>query len=144
MFTVRDILREKGDQVFAISPDASVYEALKEMEAKNVGALLVFEGKALVGIISERDYARKIILRQKHSQNTPVRDVMTTEMLTVTPDKRLDECMQLITDKRIRHLPVIENEAVAGVISIGDIVKGIIEHKEFVIEQLERYIKGHR
>ena len=140
---VRDILREKGTAVYSISPDATVYDALKLMAEKNVGALLVLDGDRLAGIISERDYARKIILKDKLSKETRVKEIMTTEILTVTPAMDLDECMELITDKRLRHLPVVENDRVLGIISIGDIVKGIIDHKESVIEQLESYIKGH-
>jgi len=143
MYCARDILREKGSQLYTTSPDASVYEALKEMDEKDVGALLVFEDKQLVGIISERDYARKMILKGKHSRDTPVREVMTTSIATVTPDKDLEECMELIVARRIRHLPVVEGDEVTGIISIGDIVKGIIEHKEFLIEELRKYIRGH-
>jgi CBS domain-containing protein len=140
---IRDILREKGTAVYSISPDDTVYDALKLMAEKNVGALLVLDGDRLAGIISERDYARKIILKDKLSKETRVKEIMTTEILTVTPAMDLDECMELITDKRLRHLPVVENDRVLGIISIGDIVKGIIDHKESVIEQLESYIKGH-
>ena len=142
MYCARDILREKGSQVYSTSPDATVYEALQKMDQYNVGALVVFEGEKMVGIISERDYARKMILKGRHSQDTPVRDIMTASVLTVTPDKDLETCMELITDKHTRHLPVVENDRLIGIISIGDIVKGIIEHKEFVIDELEKYIKG--
>jgi len=144
MYCVRDILREKGSQIYSTSPDATVYQALKEMDEKDVGALLVFEGQQLVGIISERDYARKMILKGKHSRDTPVREVMTASIVTVTPDKDLEECMEMITGRRIRHLPVMEGDEVRGIISIGDIVKGIIEHKEFLIEELKKYIQGQR
>ena len=144
MYTARDILREKGTQVYSILPDATVYEALKKMDQHNIGALVVVEGEQMVGIISERDYARKMILKGRHSQDTAVRDIMTTPVVTVTPDKDLEECMELFADKHTRHLAVVEGEQLAGIISIGDIVKGIINHKEFVIEELEKYIKGHR
>jgi len=144
MYCARDILREKGGQVYDISPDATVYEALQKMDQYNVGALVAFEGEKIAGIISERDYARKLILKGRHSQDTPVRDIMTTSVTTVTPDKNLEECMELFTDKHTRHLPVIEDDRVVGIISIGDIVKGIIDHKESIIEQLESYIKGWR
>jgi len=144
MYTVRDVLREKGAQVHTTTPDTTVYEALKVMAEKNLGALVVFEKGEMVGIISERDYARKMILRGKHSQDTPVAEIMTTRVTTVTPDQNLEICMELISDKHVRHLPVIEEERVVGIISIGDIVKGIISHKESVIEQLEKYIKGQR
>jgi len=144
MYTVRDVLREKGAQVHTTTPDTTVYEALKVMAEKNLGALVVFEKGEMVGIISERDYARKMILKGKHSQDTPVAEIMTTRVTTVTPDQNLEICMELISDKHVRHLPVIEEERVVGIISIGDIVKGIISHKESVIEQLEKYIKGQR
>ncbi|MGA2226281.1 MAG: CBS domain-containing protein [Syntrophobacteraceae bacterium] len=143
MRNVRDILRDKGTAVYSISPDASVYDALRLMAEKNVGSLLVLEGDRMAGMISERDYARKIVLMDKLSRETKVKEIMTTEVLTVTPDTDLDDCMELITDKRVRHLPVVENDRVLGIVSIGDIVKGIIDHKESVIEQLESYIKGH-
>ena len=143
MRNVRDILRDKGTAVYSISPDASVYDALRLMAEKNVGSLLVLEGDRMAGMISERDYARKIVLMDKLSRETKVKEIMTTEVLTVTPDMDLDECMKIITDKRVRHLPVVEDDGVIGIISIGDIVKGIIDHKESVIEQLESYIKGH-
>ncbi len=143
MRNVRDILREKGTAVYSISPDATVYDALKLMAEKNVGALVVFDGDRMVGMISERDYARKIVLKNKFSRETRIKEIMTAEVITVTPAMDLDHCMELITDKRMRHLPVVENDRVVGIISIGDVVKGIIEHKEFVIGQLENYIKGH-
>ena len=144
MYTVRDVLREKGAHVYTTSPDTTVYEALMVMNENDVGALVVFEKGEMVGIISERDYARKMILRGKHSQDTPVAEIMTTQVITVTPDQNLEACMELISGKRIRHLPVIEKTEVVGIISIGDIVRGIITHKESVIEQLEKYIKGQR
>ncbi len=143
MRNVRDILRDKGTAVYSISPEDTVYDALKLMAEKNVGALLVLDGDRLAGLISERDYARKIILEDRSSRETKVKEIMTTDVLTVTPDKDLDECMELITEKRKRHLPVVENDRVLGIISIGDIVKGIIDHKEFLIGQLESYIKGY-
>jgi CBS domain-containing protein len=141
---VRDILREKGRTVHSISPEATVFDALKTMADKNVGALAVFKGDELVGIISERDYARKIVLRSKFSKDTPVNEIMSTDVATVIPDSDIEKCMELMTEKRVRHLPVVEGEHVVGIISIGDIVKGIIDHKEAIIEQLEAYIKGRR
>ncbi len=144
MKTVRDILREKGDTVYSIAPDATVYEALALMADKNIGGLVVLEKDQIVGLISERDYARKVILKEKHSQDTPVRKIMATNVITVDPDKDIEECMELMTDHRIRHLPVIADEKLSGIISIGDIVKEIITHKEYIIEQLENYIKGWR
>jgi CBS domain-containing protein len=140
---VRDILREKGTAVYSISPDDTVYDALKLMAEKNVGALLILDGDRLAGLISERDYARKIVLKEKLSRETKVKEIMTADVLTVAPAMALDECMELITEKRMRHLPVVENDRLLGLISIGDVVKGIIDHKESVIEQLEGYIKGH-
>jgi CBS domain-containing protein len=144
MKTARDLLREKGTQVYSTSPDASVYDALQLMADKNIGALIVFEGDRMVGLISERDYARKIVLKNKFSRETAVAEIMSRDVVTVSPDRNLEECMEVITARRVRHLPVVEDDHVLGIISIGDIVKGIIEHKEFVIEQLEYYIKGWR
>ena len=144
MKTARDLLREKGTQVYSTSPDASVYDALQQMADKNIGALIVFEGDRMVGLISERDYARKIVLKNKFSRETAVAEIMSRDVVTVSPDRNLEECMEVITARRVRHLPVVEDDHLLGIISIGDIVKGIIEHKEFVIEQLEYYIKGWR
>jgi CBS domain-containing protein len=140
---VRDVLREKGATVYSIGPDDSVYDALELMAKNDVGALMVFENDRLVGIISERDYARKIILHNKLSKKTKVKEIMTVAVNTVTPSTDLKECMELFTEKRVRHLAVIENDRVAGIISIGDAVKGVIDHHENTIEQLEGYIKGH-
>ena len=144
MKTVKDILRAKGFKVYSISPDATVYEALKRMAKKNVGSMLVFEGKDLVGMISERDYSRKTILKGRLSKDTAVREIMTTSVVSVHPDDDIEGCMELFTDKHIRHLPVVENGKVVGIVSIGDIVKSIIDYKEFIIEELENYIKGKR
>ena len=144
MKTVKDILRAKGSKVYSISPDATVYEALKRMAKKNVGAMLVFEGTDLVGLISERDYSRKTILEGRLSKDTAVREIMTTAVVTVHPDDDIEACMELFTDKRVRHLPVIEKGRIVGIVSIGDVVKSIIDYKEFIIEELENYIKGKR
>jgi CBS domain-containing protein len=144
MKTVKDILRAKGSKVYSISPDATVYEALKRMAKKNVGAMLVFEENNLVGLISERDYARKTILKGRLSKETAVREIMTTEVATVHPNDDIEECMELFTDKHIRHLPVLDKGKIVGLVSIGDIVKGIIDYKEFIIEEMENYIKGKR
>jgi CBS domain-containing protein len=144
MRTVKDILRAKGSKVHSISPDATVYEALKRMAKKDVGAMVVFEGNDLIGLISERDYSRKTILKGRFSKETAVREIMTTEVITVHPDDDIEECMELFTDKHVRHLPVIEKGKVVGIVSIGDIVKSIIDYKEFIIEELENYIKGKR
>jgi len=144
MDTVRHLLQEKGHQYHAIAPDAMVYEALRLMSEKEIGALLVLERGRLVGIISERDYARKVILKGKSSLDTPVREVMTGKVVFVRPENTLEECMALMTDKRVRHLPVLEGDQIQGVISIGDLVKATIAHKDFVIRQLENYITGSR
>jgi CBS domain-containing protein len=142
MRKVRDILETKGRDVWSIEPGASVYDAMKLMADKGIGALLVMEGPKLVGIISERDYARKIILQGRSSPTTEVREIMTPRVAYVEPDRNVEECMALMTDKRIRHLPVMEQGQVCGVISIGDLVKAIIAEQKFIIEQLERYISG--
>lgn len=144
MHTVSHCLQTKGSQVYSIHPEASVYEALDLMADKDIGALLVMEGERLVGIFSERDYARKIILHGKSSRETPVREIMTPRVVVIRPDQSLDDCMALMTGKHIRHLPVVEGDKVVGVISIGDVVKEIIAEQEFVIEQLENYITGER
>jgi CBS domain-containing protein len=125
-----------------MAPDAMVYDALKLMADKNVGAVLVMDADRLVGILSERDYARKVILHGKSSKDTPIREIMTQRVVYVRPEQTAEECMALMTDKRVRHLPVLEDDQVVGVISIGDVVKSIISEQEFIIEQLERYISG--
>jgi CBS domain-containing protein len=145
MKTVRELLRNKGYHVYSIGPDASVYEALTLMAEKDVGALLVLDNAGqLVGILSERDYARKIVLKGKTSRETPVREIMTEKVVWVRPDQTIEECMALMTNKHIRHLPVMEEGRLLGVISIGDVVKDIISEQEFVIAQLENYITGKR
>jgi CBS domain-containing protein len=140
--SVRVILRTKGPEVWSMAPDAMVYDALKLMAEKNVGAVLVMDANRIVGILSERDYARKVILHGKSSKDTPVRAIMTQRVVYVRPEQTAEECMALMTDKRVRHLPVLEDDQVVGVISIGDVVKSIISEQEFIIEQLERYISG--
>jgi CBS domain-containing protein len=144
MKTVRDLLRVKGGATWSIAPAATVYEALALMAEKDVGALLVLEAGNLVGIVSERDYARKVALRGKTSRETPVREIMTARVVWVRPEQTIEECMSLMTNKRIRHLPVLEGERLIGVISIGDVVKAIISEQEFIIAQLENYITGQR
>ena len=144
MKTVKDILGAKRSKVYFISPDATVYEALNRMAEKNVGSMLVFEGKNLLGLISERDYSRKTILKGRLSKDTAVREIMTTSVVSVHPDDDIEACMELFTDKHVRHLPVIEKGKVVGIVSIGDVVKSIIDYKEFIIEELENYIKGKR
>ena len=142
MKTVAQILRTKGHEVLSISPEMSVFEALGLMAEKNVGALLVVEGGRLAGIFSERDYARKVILKGKSSKETLVREIMSSHVLYVRPEQTIEDCMALMTDKRVRHLPVLDAERVVGVISIGDVVKDIISEQEFLIEQLQNYITG--
>lgn len=142
MKTARDILSAKGKEIWSISSADTVFDAVKLMAEKGVGALLVMDGGKLVGIITERDYARKIILAGKTSRESFVGDVMTRKVLCVPPDRAVDECMALMTDKRARHLPVIEHKQVIGVISIGDLVKATINEQQFLIEQLQQYISG--
>ena len=142
MDTAESLLKTKGHDILSVPPDASVYDALKLMADKGVGALLVMDKSELVGIISERDYARKIILKGKTSKDTLVREIMTAKVIYVKIDTSVHECMALMTEKRIRHLPVFSGEQLVGVISIGDVVKDIISEQEFVIEQLEKYITG--
>jgi CBS domain-containing protein len=142
MMTVKQILDEKGYKVWTVAPDAQVFDALKLMAEKGVGALVVTEKDEVVGVLSERDYARKIILLGRHSQNTPVRDIMTAQVYGVHLDTTAEECMALMTDKHIRHLPVCKDEKLAGIISIGDVVKAIISHQKVTIENLENYILG--
>jgi len=142
MTTVRDILDRKGRQVWAIDPEASVYRALEVMSDQRVGALMVLERGRLVGVVSERDYARKIALQGKSSRDTKVRDIMTGRPVCVTPAQRIEECMALMTEKSVRHLPVIDGDRLDGVVSIGDVVKATISHQEFIIEQLEHFIAG--
>ena len=142
MINVRDILQEKGNQIWSVSPDTSVFDALGLMAEKNLGALVVLEQEKIAGIFSERDYARKVILKGKASRDTSVKEIMTTDVTCVHPGQSVEECMALMTDKRIRHLPVLEEEKLVGVISIGDVVKAIISDREFMIKQLENYITG--
>lgn len=142
MQLVSQILRNKGYDVYSVSPDATVFDALKLMAEKNIGAVVVREDDQVVGIMSERDYARKVILEGKSSKNIPVRDIMSTRVLYVRPDQTVHDCMVLMIDKRIRHLPVMEEDKLKGLLSIGDVVKAVIAEKEYVIEQLENYIAG--
>lgn len=138
--TVRSILNTKGNQVWSIAPDQTVFEALKLMGEKEIGALTVIKNDRLVGVISERDYARKVILKGRTSRDTLVREIMSSSVVTVHPGQSVQECMALMTEKRIRHLPVLDGDRLIGVISIGDLVKAIIAEQEFVIQQLETYI----
>lgn len=140
MATVRQVLEEKGDTVWTIGPDASVYDAVALMAEKEIGSLAVMQGGRLVGLITERDYARKVILMGRASKDTPVRDIMTTRVIYARPDQSVEECMAVITDQRVRHLPVLENGRLIGLVSIGDLVKSIIAEQQFTIEQLVQYI----
>jgi CBS domain-containing protein len=141
MTTIRQVLARKPD-VYSVPPEATVLDALKRLEEKNVGALLVMKGDRLIGIFSERDYARRMILHGRSSRETAVREVMTQEVFTITPDATAGECMAHMTDRHIRHLPVIEAGKVVGVISIGDIVRAVMEDMRFTIRQLESYIRS--
>ncbi len=141
MKTVEQILDGKGSDVWSITPDASVLEAIKLMAEKEVGALLVMTGEKPVGIVSERDYARKVILKGR-SQETSIQDIMTTHVVYVSPDQSIEECMALMTAKHIRHLPVMDGEQLRGMLSIGDLVKAVIAEQKLVIKELERYISG--
>lgn len=142
MKTVRQLLEAKGSVVFSVTPETTVFDALKLMAEKEVGALLVLDGERVAGIVSERDYARKVILKGKSSHDTLVRDIMTERVIYALPCHTVPECMALMTNKRVRHLPVVENGALIGLLSIGDVVKDIISEQEFIIHQLENYIHG--
>ncbi len=141
--TIREILGHKGRQAWSISPDAMVFDAIQLMAEKNVGALLVTEGGNLVGIISERDYTRKVALKGKSSKETAVREILSGQVIHVGPEHTIEECMRLMTDHRIRHLPVLENGKIAGVVSIGDLVNWIISAQSSTIHQLQTYISGY-
>jgi CBS domain-containing protein len=140
--TVRSILKNKGNQVWSLSPEASVYDAIALMAEKRVGALLVLSHEKLVGIISERDYARKVILKGHSSRETQVQEIMSRSLVTVTAENTVAECMRIITDHRVRHLPVFDGETLVGVISIGDVVRAIISAQADTIRQLSNYITG--
>jgi CBS domain-containing protein len=142
MTTVRQLLKAKGPKLWTISPQTAAYDGLKMMADHNLGALLVVEDGNLVGIFSERDYARKVILKGKSSKDTPIAELMVTSVVYVTLDNTIEDCMALITEKRTRHLPVLQNSDLIGIISIGDVVKQIISEQEFTIRELEKYIKG--
>ncbi|MCC6849889.1 MAG: CBS domain-containing protein [Deltaproteobacteria bacterium] len=138
--TVYDVLRRKGSGVIAVSPESTVFDALHTLAENNIGAVIVLDGPRLVGILSERDYARQVILKGKASKDTPVREIMTTPVVCVDPEQTIEECMALMTDKRFRHLPVITDDRLLGVLSIGDVVKALLDEQAFRIEQLEMYI----
>ncbi|EKS66815.1 MULTISPECIES: CBS domain-containing protein [Caballeronia] len=143
MATVAQVLNSKPDQtVFTVPATASVFDAIKLMADKHIGAVIVTEGDEIVGIMTERDYARKVVLMDRVSKHTPVRDIMTSHVRYVRPDQTTDDCMALMTDKRMRHLPVIDNGRLIGMISIGDLVKNIMAEQQYTIQQLEYYIRG--
>jgi CBS domain-containing protein len=139
---VRDILHRKGGIVYSVSPDASVLDALKLMSEKNIGGVLIMDGQFLKGIFTERDYARKIVLKGKSSADIKIGEVMVTGLITVSSESTTSECMKLMTDKTIRHLPVVDNGQLIGLVSIGDVVKAVIEEQQQVIQHLEQYIAG--
>jgi CBS domain-containing protein len=144
MKTVGQILDAKGSSVVTVTSDTSVFQALELMASHDVGALVVVDGETVCGLLSERDYARKVILRGKRSLDTCVRDIMTLEVICVSPKQKADACMALMSEKRIRHLPVLDEERLVGIVSIGDVVKAIIDEQQFTIEQLHHYITGRR
>jgi CBS domain-containing protein len=140
---IRDILHYKGSSVWTISPDATVYEAIEMMADKNIGALLVTEQGKLIGIISERDYTRNVVLKGRSSKDTPVRQILSGNVVRVSPDHTVEDCMRLMTEHRVRHLPVVDGEKILGVVSIGDLVNCIISAQSSTISQLETYITGY-
>lgn len=142
MTTIASLLRTKGRDTWHVAPDSTVYDAIKLMADRGIGALLVMDGGKLVGIVSERDYARKVALMDRSSRDTPVRDIMTDRVVYVHPQQSVEQCMALMTNKRIRHLPVMEGDDVVGIVSIGDLVKSLIADRDHLIEQLENYITG--
>ena len=144
MTTVKHVLDKKGRRVHSIRPDAFVFDAIKMMAEKNVGSLVVLEDETLVGIITERIYAREIALKGRTSSQTLVRDIMSTNVICVRPEQSVEECMAVMTKKTVRHLPVVENGKIVGIVSIGDMVNSIIKDQEFIIDQLEHYIQGHK
>lgn len=142
MTTVRQLLEHKGHDIAVVDADATVFDAIALMAERNIGSLLVMEDDSLAGIVTERDYARKVVLRGKASPTTPVREIMNAHVITVGPDETVEECMTLMTDRRVRHLPVVENTRLIGIISIGDLVQSIIGEQRSIIDQLEQYIRS--
>ena len=142
MATIRQLLESKGNDVWSVGTETSVFEAIELMSDKGVGALVVLEGEKLVGIISERDYARKVVLKERASKQTRVGEIMTKEIIYARPDRTVQEGLALMTERRIRHLPVLDGDKLVGMISIGDLVKSIIDEQQHMIEQLEHYISG--
>lgn len=144
MIQIRNLLESKGFDIWSVHPDSTVYEALKMMAEKDIGALLVMKQGEVKGIFSERDYARKVILKGKSSQNTTVRDIMTSAVIYLRAEQTVDECMKVMSANHIRHLPILEENELIGIISIGDVVKAVIADQEFMIDQLESYIRQER
>lgn len=142
MKTIKDVLRDKGQAVWTIDVNALVLDALELMAEKKIGALMVMEDGRLAGVISERDYARKVVLLGRSSKDTPVREIMTRKVLYVKPEQTVEECMALMTEKHVRHMPVLDGDRMIGVVSIGDIVKSVISEQQFLISHLENYIRG--
>jgi CBS domain-containing protein len=142
MKTVNDLLNAKGREIYAIAPDAPVFDAIKLMAEHSIGAVLVMDGDRLAGILSERDYARKVILQSRSSKDTPIRTIMTPKVVCAEGGHTIEQCMAMMTERKIRHLPVLENDRVVGVVSIGDLVKARVTQQEHVIEELERYVSG--
>ena len=142
MKTIKRLLDEKGAEVSTIGPDASVFDAIRKMADENIGSLVVIDDGKIVGIVTERHYARNVILKGKSSPETPVSEIMSTRVVCARPDQTVEECMAVMTDKGVRHLPVLDHKQLVGMISIGDLVKSIISGQQFIIEQLEHYIQG--
>jgi len=143
MTTARQLLDQKGKTIWSIEPDATVFDAVAKMAEKNVGSLLVMDGDKLIGIITERHYARKVVLQGKTSPTIPVRDIMESEVIAVSPEQSVEQCMAIMTEERVRHLPVVQGDKPIGIVSIGDLVKSIISDQKFIIDQLEHFVHGH-
>ena len=142
MTTVRQLLEEKGHEVYSIHPDASVFEAIREMAIKDVGSLVVIEGDDIAGMFTERHYARKVFLEGKSTPKTPIRDIMTSHVICAPPDQTVEQCMAIMSENRIRHLPVLDEDRLVGIVSIGDLVKSIIADQNFEIKQLTHFVRG--
>jgi len=142
MNTIQELLNNKGSEIFSVQIDAPVIEALHLLAEKSIGALIVLEGERLAGILSERDYARRVILQGRTSSDTKVKEIMTSHVVCARPDQKIEECLAIMSEKRVRHLPILENKQLAGMVSIGDLVKAIIAEQKFQIEQMEHYISG--
>ena len=141
--TVESVLKQKKTDLWSVPPETKVYDVVQLMADKNIGALLVIEGKTLIGIATERDYARKVVLKGKSSKETPVRDILTLPMVKAKPSNTVDECLRLMTENRVRHLPILDGETIAGVVSIGDLVNWVISAQDVTIKQMENYIAGN-